>query len=277
MLPAGFQFSQSTLQDYVDCPRRFQLRYILRQAWPGVRTEPLQQHERHMDRGVQFHRLVQRHQLGIPVEQLERGLDEELAGWWRAYLGFDLLHSMPGRRYPEITLSADLSGARLLAKYDLLVVSPNQGITIFDWKTSLKPLRREFLLKRLQTHVYPYILARSGDGLLGTEISPKQITFCCWNTAAPSEPVIIQYSQEQYQQDESYLSGLLAALRAEVERGPAVWILTADEHRCRFCEYRSLCGRGEAAGNFEEMDDFGDEIDPSVADFGLVDVEEIGF
>ena len=44
-LPPTFQFSQNSLQDYVDCPRRFQLRYLLRQPWPAVESEPLSEYE----------------------------------------------------------------------------------------------------------------------------------------------------------------------------------------------------------------------------------------
>ena len=39
-LPADFHFSQGSLQDYVDCPRRFQLRYMMKLAWPAVEAEP---------------------------------------------------------------------------------------------------------------------------------------------------------------------------------------------------------------------------------------------
>ena len=35
ILPVNFTFSQSSLQDYTDCPRRFQLRYI---DAGGIRT-----------------------------------------------------------------------------------------------------------------------------------------------------------------------------------------------------------------------------------------------
>jgi hypothetical protein len=39
-LPYSFHFTQSSLQDYLDCPRRFQLRYVLDQPWPAVESEP---------------------------------------------------------------------------------------------------------------------------------------------------------------------------------------------------------------------------------------------
>ena len=40
-----FRFSQGSLQDYVDCQRRFQLRYVVNQSWPDVQAEPLMELE----------------------------------------------------------------------------------------------------------------------------------------------------------------------------------------------------------------------------------------
>ena len=54
-LPADFQFSQGSLQDYADCPRRFQLGYILRLAWPAVEAEPVLESERRQLQGQAFH------------------------------------------------------------------------------------------------------------------------------------------------------------------------------------------------------------------------------
>lgn len=53
-LPDSFQFSQSSLQDYVDCPRRFELRYILHQKWPALQTQPVIEFEHHMEQGSGF-------------------------------------------------------------------------------------------------------------------------------------------------------------------------------------------------------------------------------
>ena len=39
-LPPQFAFSQSSLQDYMDCPRRFQLRYLDRLIYPAAESEP---------------------------------------------------------------------------------------------------------------------------------------------------------------------------------------------------------------------------------------------
>ena len=66
-LPDRFTFSQSSLQDYTDCPRRFQLRYIEQLKWPAVESEPVLDNERRQQEGQLFHRLVQQHRIGLPA------------------------------------------------------------------------------------------------------------------------------------------------------------------------------------------------------------------
>ena len=79
-LPDNFQFSQGSLQDYVDCRRRFQLRYLERRAWPALQTEPAIEAERHMRLGALFHRLVQAYLLGVPAESLAALIQDERSG-----------------------------------------------------------------------------------------------------------------------------------------------------------------------------------------------------
>ncbi len=82
-LPAPFSFSQSSLQDYSDCARRFQLRYIDQLHWPAVESEPVVENERRMLEGQIFHRMVQQHLLGVPKEKLERMANSSnLQRWW---------------------------------------------------------------------------------------------------------------------------------------------------------------------------------------------------
>src|SRR3990172_2677345 len=107
-MPVNFQFSQASLNDYVDCPRRFQLRYVLEQDWPAVESEPLIERERLADLGRRFHRLVQQHIHGLPVEQLTRSAstDPDLLLWWHNYL--HEAHRVGGdadRRQAEVTVS----------------------------------------------------------------------------------------------------------------------------------------------------------------------------
>ena len=49
-------------------------------------------------------------------------------------------------------------------------------------------------------------------------------------------------------------------------------VFCADEKRCRFCRYRSLCQRGARAGDFrEELEDWDVELDEDI----LLDYEQV--
>ena len=75
--------SQSSLQDYQDCPRRFELRYLQRLAYPAIEMEPALENEKHQQEGEYFHRLVQQHLIGIPAEQVGKLANtENLQRWW---------------------------------------------------------------------------------------------------------------------------------------------------------------------------------------------------
>ena len=86
-IPAKFTFSQSSLQDYADCPRRFQLRYLNRLLYPAAESEPALENERHQQEGQYFHRLAQQYLLGIPAEKLARLANTpNLHRWWENFV-----------------------------------------------------------------------------------------------------------------------------------------------------------------------------------------------
>jgi hypothetical protein len=269
-LPIDFQFSQASLQDYVDCPRRFQLRCVLRLAWPALEAEPALENERYLQQGAAFHRLVHQHALGLPPDQLSRTVtDEDLRRWWHNYLAAPPA-DLPASRYPEIVLSAPLGGHRLVARYDLVAVDAGRRATIVDWKTSRQRPRQAWLAGRLQTRVYPYLLVRAGVHLnAGRSLQPEQVEMVYWFADFPANPARFAYDAAQYEADGVYL----AALSEEIARlGDDDFPLTPQERRCRYCAYRSLCQRGISAGAFDEMED---ESEPG-DDFDLaLDFEQI--
>lgn len=273
-LPPGLHFTQTSLQDYTDCKRRFQLRYLDRLAWPALETEPALVHERYLQLGARFHQLVHQHQLGIPADRLSPlATDPDLARWWHHYLASPL--ELPQKRLPETTLTAPLAGYRLLAKYDLLAVSPGRAV-IVDWKTSQPPSRppkRHALLNRLQTRVYPFVLAEAGAHLNGgVPLQPEQIEMIYWFAEFPEQPVHFPYSAAQYETDREYLTGLIEEIAA---LDPDQFTLTPNEKHCAHCPYRSLCDRGVRAGDFDDWESDYDE--PASLDFDLEQIAEIEF
>jgi len=253
-IPSDFQFSQGNLQDYVDCPRRFQLRYVLQRAWPAPLASPLAEAERRMEMGQAFHRLVCQHVLGIPADVLTRSVaDPDLARWWHNYLTA-LPPGLPtALRRAEIVLSASLSGYRLVAKYDLVAVTPGERAIIVDWKTGQRPPARSALESRLQTRLYRYLLVEAGTQISeGQPISPEQVEMIYWFADFPTQPEHFLYDTVQFVADGDYLSGLIAEIE---RRDETIWPLTSDERRCRLCHYYSLCERSAGAGPPDELDD----------------------
>jgi len=255
-LPSDFQFSQASLQDYVDCRRRFQLRYLLQLAWPAIQAEPAEEQEIHGQQGELFHRLVQQHQLGIPADRLasmaraadqQRG-DSRLSIWWENYLQ-GAPAGLPRERYPEVTLSVPLAGHRLQGKYDLIASEPGQRVVIVDWKSSRTRPGRPWLAARLQTRVYRFVVVEAGASLNGGQAwSPEQVEMVYWFANHPDPPERLQYSKREYGADGEYLAALIAEIKYN---GEDDFFLTDDIRRCRLCPYRSLCDRGVEAGQLD--------------------------
>jgi RecB family exonuclease len=272
-IPSDFQFSQASLQDFADCRRRFYYRFIRRLSWPALEAEPALENERLMKQGADFHQMVHRFILGISADRLqppaERG---KLALWWENFI-----RVMPVDKsqhlYSEQLLSADLDGRRLVAKYDLIAIDPAGTLHIFDWKTSLKPPPRERMAARMQTKVYPFVLAHGGQRLAGSSIRPENIKMSYWYANRPDQPEVFSYSQEQLAADEGFLQNLIAEIDSlnEIEDFP----LIVEDNRCKYCVFRSLCDRGKSAGEMIEI-----ELDLTpVQDFDLDfhQIEEIEF
>jgi CRISPR/Cas system-associated exonuclease Cas4 (RecB family) len=255
-LPLSFQFSQGSLQDYVDCARRFQLRYVRRLRWPAIEVAPALENERHLQQGSAFHRLIHRHLVGLPVKKLSEGVaDPELRRWWRNYLESGP-EDLPAHHHPEVGLSAPLGNFRLVAQYDLVAVDVGDRAVIVDWKTNRRRPTRAGLAERLQTHVYPYLLVRAGALLnRGEEIRPQHVAMVYWFANFPANPERFSYDDDQYRADHDRLTRLVVEIEHMFEDGADEDLLprATDERRCRYCRYRSLCRRGVEAGSLDEV------------------------
>ena len=251
-LPSGFTFSQSSLQDYSDCPRRFQLRYIEQLLWPAVETEPVLENERRQQEGQHFHRMVQQHLIGLPAETLARLANSPtLSRWWGNYLNAIDLRCLKeiGGLHTELTLVAPVGTYRLLAKYDLIAVKPGEQAFIYDWKTYHKRPRDEWMAARQQTRVYRAILVQAGAYLNGgNPFHPEQIEMIYWYADYPSEPARFPYNAALYTRDWETLTSLINEIGNHRH-----FPLTEDEKKCAYCPYRSYCNRGGKAGTLDEM------------------------
>ena len=263
--------SQSSLQDYVDCARRFQLRYLERLSYPAVESEPALENEKHIQEGEYFHRLAQQYLIGIPAEQIAKLANTaNLQKWWANFLNSKDLSGLRAADltglYAEATLSAPLGTFRLLAKYDLIAIG-NGKATIYDWKTYRKRPRNEWLSARMQTRVYRALLVHAGAHLNnGEPFTPEQIEMVYWFSDFPDDPARFTYTSAQYQRDWD----LLTKLADEIQNA-SLYPLTDDRTKCLYCPYRSYCERGVRAGDVDQA-----EAEMEAEELFDVNFEQIG-
>lgn len=261
--------SQSSLQDYNDCPRRFELRYLQQLSYPAIETEPALENEKHQTEGEYFHRLVQQYFVGITAEQISKLANtDNLQRWWQNFIQSEGLTGLTGLHglKSEITLSAPLGRFRLVAKYDLIAVD-NEKISIYDWKTYRKRPKNEWLAIRWQTRVYRALLVQAGAQLNGGRpIQPGQIEMVYWFADFPNEPAMFPYQADQFKRDWDALEKLAGEI-ASASSFPK----TDDVTKCSYCPYRSYCNRGIRAG--EALDA---ELETEAEELFDINFEQIG-
>lgn len=235
---------RTALRTFEICPRRFQLRYLLRLPWP---SSPLERRQTlAVERGRLFHQLMERHFLALPVRE-ETITDRVVREWWLRFLHSDL--NIPGGRHrPEHRLTIPAGNHFLTGRFDLVVTNTEQGrvrLRLFDWKTS-EPRSAAALRDEWQTRLYLALAAESGGALAetGSSVAPDDISLTYWYRTEPDRPRVLPYSSSWHAQNWSYIHRLLESIDAALEAH--AWPLTPDLSRCRACMYQAYCGRQEA-------------------------------
>lgn len=250
--------SQHKLSDLLDCHRRFQLRYLEQLPWP---IEPLYDRDQETrELGQRFHQVLQRHFLGLPVDEDIAG-DPQLRGWWQIFQ--DKGPQNPsGRLFPELTLTVPIGRHLLTGRFDLLVLGERQ-VQIYDWKTDAQPLNRAKLQEALQTRFY-LALAAEGGSALRQAVQPEQISLNYWYVNAPEEMVTINYSQDSHAENFAYLKEAISELDRLIAAG-GDWPLTDDLAQCRRCAYQVYCDRIVDSIDLQEWDleDEGQSLEPA--------------
>jgi hypothetical protein len=207
---------------------------------------------------------------------------------------------------PELSLSAPLAEYRVTAQYDAIVVrhqpcveeqeapegKDNSSLLIIDWKTYRRQPSRSWLASRLQSRVYPVVLVQAGAPALNfapsqgmaIQVKPEDIEMCYWLAEYPQTPECFSYNLAAYQADLDFIVGLITEIKERISDGSEsagkpskspvpdeTWSLTGDLRHCRFCNYRSLCDRGDSAGPMAEYieRDSTDHLASDESDFGL--------
>jgi hypothetical protein len=103
---------------------------------------------------------------------------------------------------------------------------------------------------------------------------PDQVELMYWFTEYPQEPIRFVYSSDQYQLDRVYLMELISEIEG---LGEGDFQLTADDSKCKYCTYRSLCDRGISAGFVDPMEVTQESEEDFYLDLDFDQIAEIEF
>jgi len=270
------EYSSNKLHDYLECPRRFELKYLLNRVWPAIITEPVLEMEKHIKNGTEFHLMTQQFFSGIePVLIETQKEDPQVLNWWQSFLAYatPLLGAFC---QPEISLSCKIDQTRFIGVFDLLVIDPGKKYTIIDWKTNQRKPSRNILSKHIQSRLYPLLLLESG--LLrnnSMKIYPDQIEMVYWFANEPDFPESFQYSEQTYQQDKEFILNLVSEIEI---KNAGEFRLTDNLKICNYCNYRSLCERGDKAGSMKDWKDIDDEyLYEEITEIDITQIGDIAF
>ncbi|MEE2657820.1 MAG: PD-(D/E)XK nuclease family protein [Candidatus Latescibacterota bacterium] len=266
--------SQSGLDAYHRCCRRYHLSYMQQLQWPAPLTDSELKFERSLRRGQDFHRLVHQHQLGLDVERLvSRSADPVLVSWWQRYLQFGPQGMPAGTVHSELEISAALGPHQLVAKFDRLVLGDDGSLVIVDWKTGNHRVPIEQLRNTWQTVVYCYVATEASSGLVGgVAVPPEQVRLIYWHAVDPSDPDVFDYSTAQHEAGCDRLTAALEKLHS-LPREAEAYPRTDDQRECRHCIYRSYCDRPRDPVPYSEAhDEIGDDdVDTAVCEIPEAD------
>ena len=249
LISLDFSFSQSNLQTFTYCRRRFYLRYIKKLIWPAQLVGD-DHYTQDRDAGVRFHRLVHQHFLGFDPALLkkvaEADSDHRVADWFKTFLS-NPISRLEGKLMPEALYTADIAGHSLSAKVDLLQIDAGT-VTIYDWKTSRKLPTLTILQKQAQSKVYPLVVSKVFQKDLAA-FKPPLLSMVYWEANFPEQTIVINSSQADWEKYEIEITALIdLILSLETEE----FVKTPDIRKCGWCEYRSYCQRGNVAQDWEE-------------------------
>ncbi|MEO1131202.1 MAG: PD-(D/E)XK nuclease family protein [Cyanobacteria bacterium J06639_1] len=187
------------LNAIANAPERFEAQFVNLTELPN-----LPKNAAALERGRQFHQVMQQHFLGLDVSPL-LDADADLDRYFQAYRTSPP-ELLDGDRQAERALTSACGGFQLYGVLDLLVEGGDRA-QIVDWKTYRHPPTVEHLRRHWQTRLYLYLLADNFEG------DRAALSMTYWFAEAPEHSVVIPYSQADYDRDRADIQHLLDRLQ----------------------------------------------------------------
>ena len=274
-LADNFIFSANNLQDYLECPRRFELRYILKQNWPAITSQPVLEKENRISLGNRFHLLTHQYLSGISGETLKNTMDDPELGIWFKHFQEYIDQYLNFQYFSEFSVIMPFEGFRLMAVFDFISLMDTNKIRIGDWKTTSRLPKKEIYLQNVQSTLYPFLAYETRLNIFPqTSMSQHQdLSMEYWFPGFPENTIAWEFSSSIHANSRAMLSSLVSEIS---QLGSGDFEKTSNDKRCALCQYRSLCERGILAGSSEDAGNE-TEINWESDDLDFDQIEEIAF
>jgi hypothetical protein len=254
------QLSQSHLQVFETCQRKFQYLYVDQLGAPTSSEE-----QARFLPGSRFHLLLQQRELGLPIAPLaaehtplDTWLDHFVNAESTIISGDDQTDADPPiQRESEHPRSRFVDGFLLVAIYDLLVLYRDRA-QILDWKTYPRPQDPKRLTQGWQTRLYLYLLAETSS------YRPEQLSMTYWffqppepgqDTTPKGDPeplnfIRVDYSETLHRRTANDLHKQLKTLRSRLTaygEGQLFPQVPEGSRLCEICPFVVHCQRSPNA------------------------------
>ncbi|MBZ9607723.1 PD-(D/E)XK nuclease family protein [Clostridium estertheticum] len=201
-------YSQNLLNTFDKCPLKFKIKYLDNVRWKKDSIDNEDYYE-NMNMGLDFHLICERYFSNIPV-----GIDNsntDLINWFNSLKEkFAVLDE--NTYFTEYEIKMRKENIRIQAKYDLIIIKPNNKIEIWDWKTENRKLDYKEVCKRMQTIVYMYILGESSLKIFDKDIPLENISMNFWQPQFKDDIITINYSESNHRIQEEKIMEITCSL-----------------------------------------------------------------
>lgn len=230
-----FYYSQNSLNTFSKCPLKFKLKYMEDIAWRNDSPLDLEFYNS-IKTGLDFHLICERYFSNIPI-----GIEccsEEVIKWTEA-LKRKMLINKNYLYFPEYEIKMVKDHIRLQAKYDLVIIKPDGGIEIWDWKTENRKLTQMEMEKRVQTIVYMYVIMERAKDIFGIDVKAEDIKMTFWQPHYEHQELTVCYSRDIHMKNEEYIEKLIRNIKDynfEEDFNKELY-----SKQCKFCEFNYFC------------------------------------
>lgn len=227
---ANFLYTQSSLSTFKACPYKFKLRYFQGLYWSE--DDEVRESFR---RGNEFHLLAERYYMGLPVESAgiaDKKLLEDLEK-------LKTIHPLKEgwKHFPEFEIRFNKEGIRLLGRYDLILVKPQNKIQIIDFKTNKKKLHEKEMEDNLQTRIYLFLLWENYNLILENARKIRNLEMIYYQTEHPEEEIFIKYDEKKHGENKKKIKKTME----EIEGFPFAKLEKTRVKHCGVCEFQKIC------------------------------------